>query len=71
VTNLQVVVRPPSQPSWFPWPRRTIVVVVILLAFVVMLTVIGAPPLVAVGAVIATAVVAITGDVPVVAIPGL
>jgi hypothetical protein len=36
-----------------------------------MLTVIGAPPLVAVGAVIATAVVAITGDVPVVAIPGL
>lgn len=54
MTHLQVVVRPPSQPS-----------------FVVMLTVIGAPPLVAVGAVIATAVVAITGDVPVVAIPGL
>ena len=50
MTHLQVVVRPPSQPSWFPWPRRTIVVVVILLAFVVMLTVIGAPPLVAVGA---------------------
>jgi hypothetical protein len=71
VTHLQVVARTPNQPSWFPWPRRTIVVVIILLAFVVMLTVIGVPPLVAVGAVIATAVVAITGDVPAVAIPGL
>jgi hypothetical protein len=71
VSHLQVVVRPPSQPNWFPWPRRTIIVVVILLAFIVMLTLAGVPPLVAVGAVIATVVVAITGDVPVVAIPGL
>jgi hypothetical protein len=68
---LQTVVRTPNQPGWYPWPRRTIVVVVILLSFIVMLTLAGVPPLVAVGAVIATAVVAITGDVPVVAIPGL
>lgn len=68
---MQVVVPPSSQPSWFPWPRRTIVVVVILLVFIVTLTLAGVPPIVAVGAVIATVVVAVTGDVPVVAIPGL
>jgi hypothetical protein len=68
---MEVVVPPSSQPRWFPWPRRTIIVVVILLAFVVTLTVVGAPPLIAVGTVIATAVVAITGDAPVAAIPGL
>jgi len=68
---MQVIVRPPSQPSWFPWPRRTIVVVVILLAFIVLMTLAGAPPIIAVGTVIAVTVVAITGDAPAVAIPGL
>jgi len=68
---MQVVVRPPSEPNWFPWPRRTIVVLIIILTFIVMLTLAGAPPLVAVGAAIATVIVAVTGDVPAVAIPGL
>jgi hypothetical protein len=68
---LQIALLPPNQPSWFPWPRRTIGVLVILLVFIVLLTLAGVPPLIALGAVIATTVVAITGDVPVVAIPGL
>jgi hypothetical protein len=68
---LQIVVPPPSQPGWFPWPRRTIIIVIVLLGFMLMFTMVGVPPLVAVGAVIAITIVAITGDTPTVAIPGL
>jgi hypothetical protein len=54
----------------FPWPVRTIVVLVIILIFIVAMVAIGAPPLIAIGGMIAAAVIAVTGDVPA-AIPGL
>jgi hypothetical protein len=54
----------------FPWPRKTIAVLVILLVFILVLVALGATPLTAIGAVVITAVVAITGDAPG-TVPGL
>jgi hypothetical protein len=59
------------QSGCYLWPRRTIFVLIVLLVFVVALVAAGTAPLLAVGIVIAAAVVAVTGNVPTVAIPGL
>ncbi len=61
---------PWQAPSCLPWPRRTIVVLVIILVFTVTLVGLGVSPLLAIGAVIAETVVAITGKAPA-SIPGL